>query len=299
MTTCNSAVVSNIQRFSLDDGPGIRTTIFLKGCNLKCKWCHNPECIEDSSEIEFFITKCTACGRCSQACAYHAKIDGTGKMDRTLCRRCGQCIDVCYNEALELVGEEKTVDDLMKIIRKDIPYYRESKGGVTISGGEPILQVAFLEAILKACKAEGLHTAVDTAGCVSGDYFRKIYRDVDLFLFDIKMLDPVKHMKYTGVDNGVILSNLNLLHELGVGVHVRIPIIKGINDDLEELRQIAEMVSGMKNIHRVKLLPYHSYGEAKYQALELKYENFKDAVPEKEFMEKAKSLFTDKGMELE
>lgn len=299
MTTCKSTVISNIQRFSLDDGPGIRTTVFLKGCNLECAWCHNPECINYFTEIEFLESKCTACGRCLQACASDAKIDGTGKTDRNLCTRCGKCASVCRNGALEIVGEEMSVDDIMKIILKDRPYYKESGGGVTVSGGDPMTQPGFLAELLRACKDVGLHTAVDTAGNVPQKNFDEVLEFADLFLYDIKMFDSQKHKEYTGVDNEQIWKNLNYLNDRGARIFVRMPIIKGINDSLDDIRSIAERIAKMDSVESIKLLPYHNYGEGKYHSLDMKYSIHDNAVPDKEFMREATEIVKAAGINLE
>jgi pyruvate formate lyase activating enzyme len=268
-----TGTIFNIQRYSVNDGPGIRTTVFLKGCPLHCKWCHNPESISSDKEIILREDHCIRCGDCFSTCEQHAvHRNGSGFVtEREKCIQCGHCIDVCYTEARALVGKEQTVDDVMSEIIKDVIFYSESGGGATFSGGEPLLQHEFLISLLTACKQNNIHTAVDTSGYTSPAILEGVSNSVDLFLYDIKTLDDTTHKNFTGVSNKLILDNLRKLTEWHNNVIVRIPIIPGINDDLEQMRQLGKFILSLKQIHEIHLLPYHQTGIEKYRRLGLDY----------------------------
>ena len=274
-----TATIFDIQRNSYVDGPGIRTTVFFKGCNLRCAWCHNPESQNAKSEMMFYRDKCIGCGKCKEKCP-----NGLEK-----CDLCGRCALYCPKDAREICGKEYTVEEILSLAIRDRAFYDNSGGGVTFSGGECMLQIDFLTEILKACREGGISTAVDTAGNVPYSFFERILPYTDLFLYDIKCLDSEKHKRYTGVDNARILSNLKALCELGARVWVRIPIIEGVNDSEEELVGIREMLSSLGGVERVELLPYHAMGEHKYEALGKTAEAF--SVPSKEKMERLRALF--------
>ena len=265
-----TGLIFDIKKFAVHDGPGIRTTVFLKGCPLQCWWCHNPEAMSPKPELVRFESKCISCDACFQACpqqAHQKLADGTRLYHQELCTLCGECVEVCYAEALVMEGREVTVEEVMVELRKDIPFYENSKGGITLSGGEPTLQHEFILALLKQCKAEGLHTTLDTAGQTPWPILKKLLPYVDLFLYDLKQIDNDKHKKYTGVSNRLILENLKKLGASGVPIEIRMPIIPGLNDARAEIEGAAEFLSRVSGIKRVQMLPYHKLGEAKHTRL--------------------------------
>lgn len=271
------AMIFDIQRNSYVDGPGIRTTVFFKGCNLRCKWCHNPESQSFEKQMMFYKDKCTGCGKCREVCPNHLK----------KCDFCGKCELYCPAEARKICGREYTSDEVLAEVIKDKAFYDNSGGGVTFSGGECMLQLDFLCEILKKCKSEGIHTAVDTAGNVPWKSFEKILPFTDLFLYDIKAFGAELHRKGTGVSNELILENLKNLSGRA-DIIVRIPVIGGYNDNDEEIRQIADFLKQIKII-KAELLPYHAMGEHKYTALGRNTESF--SVPNKNFMNRSQQLF--------
>ena len=262
-------IIFSIKRYSIHDGPGIRTTIFFKGCPITCLWCHNPEGISPGYELCFWGDQCLDCGSCIKACPEDAVIrkEGMISMDDLLCRRCGACVQACPTGAMEIIGEEMSVSGVMQEIEKDTIFYDESGGGATFSGGEPLLQPEFLISLLRDCKAKGIHTAVDTCGFVETDILVRVSRFVDLFLYDIKVMDEEKHKKVTGVSNQRILSNLKELSHIGAMITVRIPVIPGFNDDDENMKRTGQFISSLKNIKQVDLLPFHSLCIDKYSRL--------------------------------
>lgn len=264
----NQATIFDIQRASLVDGPGIRTTVFFKGCNLKCKWCHNPESQSSKPQIMFYKDKCTGCGRCS----------GITEKDTDF---------VCFNDAKQICGKEYSVDELFDIIQKDKPFYETSAGGVTFSGGECMLQIDFLCEILKKCKDNKIHTAVDTAGFIPWKSFERIIPYTDLFLYDIKSLNNDVHKEFVGVENELILNNLKKLLERRANISIRIPVIPTVNDSTEEMENIKDFLAPHKP--NVELLPYHKMGEHKYNALGMDMTPFD--IPSKEKMEALNEIF--------
>ena len=266
MTNTISGTIFDIKKFSLHDGPGIRTTIFFKGCPLRCLWCHNPEGISRQSEIHFWEKRCISCYECVEACAYKALSFSDGKRIHLtrLCQGCGNCADVCPTEATELVGTKVTISDLMREIEKDVIYFDESGGGVTISGGEPLLQIDFLEALLTACFDLGIKTAVDTSGHIPFESLRRIQPFTDIFLYDVKLMDSDKHLKFTGVPNKLILENLKNLTKTGAKVIPRMPIIPGINDSDENLQATGRFLESLGSIQEIDILPYHNTAINKY-----------------------------------
>ena len=290
--------VFNIQRFSLDDGPGIRTTVFLKGCNLQCKWCHNPESIKKGYQLMYLPDNCFGCGRCAEQCSYsaHTFCGNIHEYDSKLCIGCMECVAVCATGALQISGEEKSADDIMKIVLRDKVYYSESGGGVTFSGGEPMLQPEFLEILLKECKKNKLDTAVDTAGNVDFSLYQRIMPWTDRFLFDVKMADCEKHRMATGVENGRILSNLEKLLSSDVNIHIRIPVIPSFHDE-QEIEIMAQLLreKGAQQAETIELLPYHEYGKRKYQQLSMKY-SITDCPPDETRMKKYKEIMKKYGL---
>ncbi len=269
-----NGLVFNIQRFSVNDGPGIRTTVFLKGCPLHCKWCHNPESISPDAQLILRSDRCIRCGDCFALCKNHAvrRVEGGFATVRDLCVECGECVEVCNAEAREIAGKEMSKADVMKEVEKDVIFYEQSGGGASFSGGEPLLQHEFLLSILKACKERGIHTVVDTTGFTSPELLKKVSKFVDLFLFDLKTLDDQKHREYIGVSNSLILSNLKRLAEWNKEVIVRIPIIPEVNDDLIGIGAAGAFVASLGNVSEIHLLPYHTIGVEKYKRLGLEYE---------------------------
>ncbi len=267
-----SGVVFDIQRFSVDDGPGVRTTVFLKGCPLKCKWCHNPESQSKERCVAFYEHKCLHCGICAQLCDCHSIKEGRHLFDRTHCVQCGKCAKACPDGALELLGEEMTAEEVLAEVCKDEVFYRNSGGGVTFSGGEPFFQSEFLMELLRLSKQRGLHTCVETCGFTAPQVLRQAAPLVDLFLFDLKETDAESHLRLTGVPLAPILANLKLLHELGAPVVLRCPLIPTLNDRREHLDAIAALAGSMENVLRVDVMAYHTLGISKYRALEMDYE---------------------------
>ena len=257
--------IFNIQRFSTQDGPGIRTTVFMKGCNLHCKWCHNPESISFKPQLELNNDLCIGCGDCFKACSFHM-IDESGAhiIDRPRCTACGKCADGCFAKALTIVGKDVPTDKVMEDILTDKMYYEQSGGGVTFSGGECMIQPEFLAELVSLCKKEGIHVAVDTAGNVPYSTFEKV--DADLYLYDLKAVDAELHKELVGVDNKLILENLKRLSDDGKRIWVRIPFVPGCNDG--EIPAMAEVLRTI-NAEKIELLPYHRLGEGKYDSLGL------------------------------
>jgi pyruvate formate lyase activating enzyme len=260
----------DVQRFSLHDGPGIRTVVFLKGCPLRCAWCANPESQEPGPQIAWFESLCVGCGRCIAACPRGAirLDDGRVRTDGRCCVACGDCAAACSRGARRLLGRDVTVNELMAAVRRDAPFFRRSGGGVTFSGGEPLSQPAFLLECLARCRRWGFHTAVETCGQARWDDLRAVAKATDLFLYDLKQLDPVRHEELTGVRNDVILENLERLLATGVEVTVRVPVIPGGNDDRQSLEALSAFVAGHPRLRRLELLPGHSLGAHKYAALD-------------------------------
>ena len=274
-----TAVIFDIQRNSFVDGPGIRTTVFFKGCNLKCKWCHNPESQNFEKQMMIYKNKCTGCGKCASVCPHHL----------SSCEFCGKCEILCPNDARKVCGKEYTPEEVLKEVIKDKTFYETSNGGVTFSGGECMLQADFLCETLKLCKENGIHTAIDTAGCVSWEHFEKIMPYADMFLYDVKCFDEQKHKEYTGVSNKLILENLKKISDTtNKDIIIRIPVVHGVNDDEKEMGMIAEFLKGIRYTS-VDLLPYHKMGEHKYDALDMAYTEFE--VPDKAVIEQYKKLF--------
>ena len=256
-----------IQHFSIHDGPGIRTTVFFKGCNLRCLWCHNPESQERAPQLLIKELGCIACGSCAAVCPTGARRLGKGgSFIPELCTGCGKCASVCYPGVLEISGKTMTVSQVMEEILKDVSLYRHSGGGVTFSGGEAMLQINFLEELLRECAGSGIHTAVDTAGSVPWEHFRRILPYTSLFLYDLKCADGELHQRVTGADNRLIAENLKRLKDTA-DVWVRIPCIRGINDSSAEKEGFRELLRKPGRIQRIDLLPYHSFGEGKYRLL--------------------------------
>ena len=263
--------VFDVQRFSLHDGPGIRTVVFLKGCPLRCAWCANPESQQPGPQIAWFENLCAGCGRCAEACPRGAvrMEEGRPRTDRRVCAACGACAAACSRGARRLLGREVTVAEVTAEVRRDAPFFRRSGGGVTFSGGEPLAQAAFLLECLRRCRRLGYHTAVETCGQARWDDLREAAALAGLFLYDLKQLDTRRHEQLTGLGNELVLENLGRLLETGAEVVVRVPVVPGANDDRESLAALAAFVARHPRLRRVDLLPCHPLGAHKYAALDL------------------------------
>jgi pyruvate formate lyase activating enzyme len=268
-----TGIVFDIKKFSIHDGPGIRTTVFFKGCPLSCWWCHNPESQAPQPELMLWASRCIRCGACLEVCDQGA-ISWDGDVvstDREKCVLSGACVEACCAEAREIVGREMMVAQVMAEIERDVAFYDQSGGGVTFSGGEPLLQRDFLLALLRVCKEEEIHTAVDTCGFAPWAIVDSIRKHVDLFLYDLKLMDDARHRKFTGVSNELILKNLQRLSAQRQDIFLRVPIIPGINDDAENIRQIGTFAAALPHLKRVDILPYHRAAAEKYHRLNKVY----------------------------
>ena len=266
-----TGMIFDIQRFSIHDGPGIRTTVFFKGCPLNCRWCHNPESKTLRAQLSFNPERCIGCGACFQRCPrqVHTLIGEIHHIDRQRCLACGSCTESCHAEALELVGRRVEVGEVITEVLKDRPFYETSGGGMTLSGGEPLMQIDFAFALLEHARQESLHTAVETSGYAEWKELERIRPLVDLFLYDIKETDPRKHREFTGVDNVRILDNLRELHAAGSRVVVRLPLIPGWNDSDAHFRGIAALARELPRADGFEIMPYHRLGESKLERLGL------------------------------
>ena len=279
--------IFNIQKFCINDGPGIRTTVFLKGCPLNCLWCHNPESKLTRQELYYDAAKCIGCGGCVVVCpndCHNISELGHG-FDRSNCTVCGGCAEACPAAAMELTGREASVEEILAEVEKDAVFYRNSGGGMTLSGGEPMLQFEFTLALLREAKNRGLHTAMETCGYAPAERYQAIAPYVDLFLFDYKLTDEALHKQYTGVSNQKILENLKMLDQLGAKTVLRCPIIPGINNTAEHFAGIAAMAESMENVQGVEVEPYHPLGAGKAALLGKEYALDGLSFPENETVE--------------
>ena len=264
-------VLFDVKRYALHDGPGIRTTVFFKGCPLRCLWCHNPEGQSPFLELMVRPSRCLSdCHLCLERCP-EAAISKSGhflRLDRRKCQTCGDCAEACPAEALLLAGRKLTVPQAAAEIFKDEAFHRQSGGGVTFSGGEPLMQASFLEGLLEECRRRDIHSALDTSGHVPWPTLESVRSKVDLFLYDLKMMDVEKHRELTGVTNLVILENLKRLVQEGSRVIVRLPLVKGLNDGRDHIEAAGEYLRGLNGVERVDLLSYHALGRSKYERLD-------------------------------
>ncbi len=299
--TGRSPLVFNIQKFSIHDGDGVRTTFFFKGCPLRCAWCHNPESQRFGAELVFYANRCVSCGACAARCPENANRLEDGKLifSRDLCRAHGACADVCLHDARELAGRRRTVDELVKEALKDRIFYETSGGGVTLSGGEVMVQdMDFVEALCRRLHGEGVSVYIDTCGYAPYENFKRILPWTDLFLYDIKLMDGEAHRKYCGRDNALILENLIRLSRDGARIHIRIPVIGGINDTEAFMAQTAHFLTENHiRAERISLLPYHDYGKSKYENLQRSYAEDGMRVPSAERMEELKKVLEEKGFQ--
>jgi pyruvate formate lyase activating enzyme len=293
-----SGCVFNIQRYSVHDGPGIRTTVFLKGCPLACAWCHNPEGIAPARQLVLVETRCVRCGRCVRACP-RAAPNGHAVLptDHPGCDLCGACVDACAAGAREVAGSEMSVAQVMAVARRDRMFYEESAGGITFSGGEPFLQAEFLLALLQACRDEGYHTAVDTSGFCRADDLLAAVPLTDLFLFDLKLIDDARHREFTGVSNSPILDNLKALAEARARIWLRVPLVAGVNDSERDLAAAARFAATLPGVQQVNLLPYHRTGVAKARRVGFAAGFRAMTTPAAADLERAAAYFREAGLE--
>ena len=261
-------LVFNIERFCVHDGPGIRTLVFLKGCPLSCRWCANPEGLEIEPQVVFFPERCIACGQCVEVCRHGAAIrapDGLISVAAERCSHCGECVAVCPARARLLYGKKMSVVEVFEEVYKDLPFYRRSRGGITLSGGEPLAQADFTRCLLQYCSRQNVHTAVETSGYARWDTLSWAFEFADLILFDFKHFNPLKHLKFTGVNNHQIIGNLKRLDAKGVPLIIRVPVVPGFNATVDEMRGMADFIAGLENPHPCYLLPYHAMAKPKYR----------------------------------
>ncbi|MCR2033342.1 glycyl-radical enzyme activating protein [Anaerofustis stercorihominis] len=294
-----SAVIFDIQKYSIHDGPGIRTVVFLKGCPLRCPWCANPESQLLEPKIVYFKDKCIGDLNCKKVCPKGAiTVDKEGiNINEDKCTKCMLCVDNCYATALRVYGKNLSIDEIITKCMEDKIFYETSKGGVTLSGGEPLFQFEAAYEILKRLKSRDINTAIETTGYVSKENINKIMKYVDLFLFDIKAVDNDKHKRLTGVDNNKIHDNLRYLDEHNKNIIIRVPVIPSLNDSKEDMLYIIKLIKSLKNKYEVNLLPYHRLGLYKYEVLKKEYE-LKDITPPKDDqMNSILKMFEENGLE--
>jgi len=297
----NSALIFNIQRFSIHDGPGIRTTVFFKGCPLRCQWCHNPESIKPLPEIGYHESRCIKCHKCIEVCPTEAlSTSQNGIMiNREKCDGCGKCAEICYSGALELYGRHMKIEEVMAEVIRDLPFYKNSNGGLTASGGEPLAQANFVADFFARAREEGIHTALDTSGHAEWATLRKVLDYTDLVLYDVKTMNPERHKMLTGVSNDLILANLERICGEGIPVIVRIPLIPNYNivNVEKDSKEIADFLQSLKTVKRVDLLPFHRLGKSKYLMLGRNY-IVDIEPPDKEYVERAKKILVSGGIEV-
>jgi len=286
-----SGRVFNVQRYSLHDGPGIRTTVFLKGCPARCLWCHNPESQSFAPEVLVVETRCVSCGTCATVCAHGAPPPGS-----SLCTACGACVEACPAGARQLAGRETTVEEVVEEVLRDRVFYEESGGGVTFSGGEPLAQPGFLAALLAACRGASLHTAVDTCGFAARDRLLALASLVDLFLFDVKLLDDARHRRFTGLPATPILDNLRALAGAHGNVWIRVPVVPGHTDAEADVAATAALAASLPGVRKVCLLPYHRTGAPKAPRLGRLSALPDLAPPPPGHLEALAALFRDRGL---
>lgn len=270
-------IVFDISRYCLDDGPGIRTTVYLKGCPLQCIWCHNPESNSQKIEIGYDIKRCIGCQLCSRICprGCHEFQNGVHMFSRKKCIACGKCVEVCEIEALTQIGKMMTVDEVLKIVERDQAFYKSSNGGLTLSGGEMMFQFDFSKSLLKAAQEKGISTCVETSGFINKEKLLEIISYIDLFLYDCKQMNSYIHKEVTGVHNEIIINNLYEIDRLGKSIILRLPIIPGINDNKEHFQKLGKLADDLKNVLYLEVLPYHPLGLSKAQLLDktMKYDS--------------------------
>lgn len=295
----NSAVITNIQGYSIHDGPGIRTVVFFKGCPLSCKWCANPECISGKPQMGFIEILCKGCGKCIDACPNNAISIGEGRyrIDYSRCVACGTCRDNCSYGALVKYGDLMNVDEVWDAVRRDKMFYDTSKGGVTVSGGEPLLYAPFVRELFELCRMEGIGTCVETCGFVDPDALLEVMPVTDRFLFDLKHMDSDTHKRYTGHHNDIILKNAALIIECGADVVFRQPLIPGVNDSLTNIEATAGFLKNLgERALSLELMPFHRMGRDKYKWLNIEYCMDDPVIMDNEALEDVKKTYIDRGI---
>jgi len=296
-----SGTIFDVKKYAVHDGPGIRLTVFFKGCPLHCRWCHNPEGIQPHPELTFQTSRCLEnCTDCITVCPHQAltRTPSAISIERTRCRLSGKCVEACPTEALRIIGRRVNVKEVMDIIEKDRIFFDNSGGGVTFSGGEPLLQFEFLQALLLECRNQGLHTIVDTCGYAPFEQIAKILDKVDIFYYDLKIIDENKHLALTGVSNRIILENLQKLSAAKKKIQIRIPVIPGINDDQENIAKTAEFLKPIPGITGISLLPYHRIGRGKYQNLDLPADEPEIQTPAEATIERISTQLQKQGFKI-
>lgn len=292
--------VFDIKRYAIHDGPGIRTTVFFKGCPLQCRWCHNPESWNQYPEPSVRHTRCVGCGRCVEVCRNEAisLVEDRPITNVEKCTVCGECVDACLAGAREIVGWRATAEQIMAEIEKDIVFYDQSGGGATFSGGEPLMQPQFLLALLRKCRRKGIHTAVDTTCYADPATMREVAAETDLFLCDVKHMNSDIHREYTGVDNELILDNIRNLSEASSKIVIRVPIVPGFNDDRANIEMTAEFVASLTDVDGIDILPYNNGGTAKAVRLAVGFDLMKTEVPGDRRMEEIAKTLRNYGFQV-
>jgi pyruvate formate lyase activating enzyme len=290
-------LVSKIQRYSIKDGPGIRTTVFLKGCSMQCEWCCNPELVNPQPEILKDQKACIHCSECFSNCPEDAILEDANEyvINRTLCNACGICVEVCPVGAYELIGRSMSVNEIVQELVKDRVFYEVSDGGVTFSGGEPSLQYRFAKKVAQEMKRNHIHVALDTCGNAPWDHLQELIDVVDLVLYDIKFVDNEKHTRFTGASNEVIMQNAEKLSDAGIPLIIRVPILPGINNTIEEINETVKFIEGLETVERVDILPYHKLGIGKYPMLGKEYRLGSLEPPDRNHLEKLRDLIQANG----
>lgn len=296
----SQGLIFDIQRYSVHDGPGIRTLVFLKGCPLRCRWCSNPESQKAGPELGFRRALCIGCGICVDVCSRRAiwLKDAFVEVDRSKCDLCGECVKVCSPDALSIVGRWVTVEQVLAEVERDLIFYETSQGGITVSGGEPLAQAHFVKALLKACKARGMTTAIETAGYAPWSSMERVIRYADLVLYDLKHIDPVVHRQLIGVSNRPILENTRRIANLGVPLTVRCPVVPGFNDNPHDMEVLFRFVANLPGVKQVDLIPYHRLGESKYAMLGRDYALKEVRPPARQDLERLTQLANRRGLEV-
>lgn len=290
-------VIFNIQRFSLHDGPGIRTIVFLKGCPLRCKWCCNPESQNIEKQIMFVKSNCIECFRCLEVCPTGAiQLIKEKKLFKEKCIACGKCVEVCQANAMQMVGKEISVKEVLEEIKKDEIYYKYSNGGLTLSGGEALFQPEFAVELLKACKSYGFNTSIETTAFVSTDVIKQVIPFVDLVLLDLKMMNSELHKEYTGQNNEIIMKNAQYIASMGKQLIIRIPVIPEINDTYENVADTILFIKQLENVNEVHILPYHRLGVNKYDYLGYKYALGDKSISDGEKIKRLQAMVESNGL---
>lgn len=294
----NTGIIFNTQKFSIHDGVGIRTLIFMKGCPLKCVWCSNPESQAREVEIMDVKSNCVGCGKCAELCPVKGIEKESYSINRVACTKCGTCAKYCYANAKKLTGKEMSLVEVMKIIEKDRIFYHNSGGGVTVGGGEPTMQADFVAELLRSCRNSNIHTAIETCGYGKWEKIGKVFEYTDQIFYDLKVMNPEIHKKFTGVDNILILENAKRIAVMGKQIIFRIPLIPGCNDDRENIEATGNFVSGLMagdNDISIEILPYHDFGSDKYKWLDAEYALKNTKKPAEELVQEYKMLLAERG----